>query len=509
MNPFSNQNQGNNPNTNAGNDPFSNLTNQGAANPFNSQMNQMNQMGQMGQMNQMGQLNQMGQINQMGQMGQMNQMGQMGQLNHLNQLEMNGQIGQMQYGNLNSHGMNSGGSPNLQGQKREVGTNQGTMSLGRSTSNSGGAVSNGHSNSHSPQKNKRSQGQGGTQKNQNRNRRGGKHGQFERSYSSNNDKDFIENAYFMSKDQAGCRTLQRKLDERNPEVNAEIFEKVIPHLDELMLDPFGNYLCQKVMEIANADQLSRIVRQVSRRLVEICLNSHGTRAAQKLIELVHRQQDIECIILSLRGAVVPLVKDLNGNHVVQRCLNTFKAPNNQFVYDAMEEGCVPAGTHKHGCCVMQRCIDAAQPEQLNQLVNAVIRSTMDLIEDPYGNYVVQYVLEQKNLDHNAKIARQLHGSLMPLSKQKFSSNVIEKSLELSGDRARAGLIEELCTYELHDLLLNEFGNYVIQKALEVAKPPLREKLLGRIKPCMDKLKAVNFGKKLHSKFLKKFPQLAS
>jgi Pumilio-family RNA binding repeat len=46
----------------------------------------------------------------------------------------------------------------------------------------------------------------------------------------------------MARDQGGCRFLQKKIDEANPEIIDKIFENTIDSFMELMNDPFGNYL---------------------------------------------------------------------------------------------------------------------------------------------------------------------------------------------------------------------------------------------------------------------------
>lgn len=52
------------------------------------------------------------------------------------------------------------------------------------------------------------------------------------------------------------------------------------------LDPFGNYLCQKLMEHCTDAQRTMIVEQVAEDVVNISLNMHGTRAVQKMIEFL-------------------------------------------------------------------------------------------------------------------------------------------------------------------------------------------------------------------------------
>lgn len=102
-------------------------------------------------------------------------------------------------------------------------------------------------------------------------------------------------------------------------------------------DPFGNYLCQKLLEYSTDEQRNLICESVAQDLVQISLNMHGTRAVQKMIDFLsnQRQNDtrydaqIHTIIVALSMHVVTLIKDLNGNHVVQKCLNKLAAEDNQ------------------------------------------------------------------------------------------------------------------------------------------------------------------------------------
>lgn len=67
---------------------------------------------------------------------------------------------------------------------------------------------------------------------------------------------------------------------------------------------------------------SQVLRKVvdDGKLVHVALNTHGTRAVQKLIETLSSREQRDIIIEALKDGVVQLIKDLNGNHVVQRCL---------------------------------------------------------------------------------------------------------------------------------------------------------------------------------------------
>lgn len=127
-----------------------------------------------------------------------------------------------------------------------------------------------------------------------------------------------------------------------------------------------------------------------------------------------------------------MIKDLNGNHVVQRCLQRLGPEDSQFIYDAACAHCVEIATHRHGCCVLQRCVDFATPAQKQELVGRIAENALPLSQDAFGNYVVQYVLELGQAEASRAIISVLSGKFAELSMQKFSSNVVEKCLKLGG-----------------------------------------------------------------------------
>lgn len=83
--------------------------------------------------------------------------------------------------------------------------------------------------------------------------------------------------YLMAKDQHGCRFLQRMFTEGSKEDIGMIFNEIINHVSELMIDPFGNYLIQKLLDVCDDDQRLQILYKVNRpgELIRISCNMHG------------------------------------------------------------------------------------------------------------------------------------------------------------------------------------------------------------------------------------------
>ncbi len=310
----------------------------------------------------------------------------------------------------------------------------------------------------------------------------------------------------VATDQVGCRTLQSRLQEYQDTRGAscsDFFEVVLSEaaesLHSLMVDPFGNYLCQKLFDVCTSAQRLGLLRTISIDLHVIALNMHGTRSVQKLIEAATTDAERDLIIGGLRRDFVELIKDLNGNHVIQKCLSCFSPQKNQFIFDAAASACLDIAVHQHGCCVYQRCIDSAAPAQRAALVAEVVRHCVPLIQNSYGNYVVQYTMElDGGRDHHADdIVEMVTAYGIQLATQKFSSNVIEKCLELATPHMRSVLIDAMIVDPgFPQLLRDPFGNYVVQKCMDFSTRAQLDTIADIVARNMPVLRSSPFAKRI-------------
>lgn len=59
-----------------------------------------------------------------------------------------------------------------------------------------------------------------------------------------------------------------------------------------------------------------------------------------------------------------------------------------FIYEACMQHTLEIGTHKQGCCVMQRCLEKGLRRQKLMLSSVIVNQIAGLIEDQFGNYLV-------------------------------------------------------------------------------------------------------------------------
>ncbi|KAI8634119.1 ARM repeat-containing protein [Xylariaceae sp. FL1651] len=306
--------------------------------------------------------------------------------------------------------------------------------------------------------------------------------------------------YELCKDQHGCRYLQKQLENRIPEQVHMIWMETNQHVVELMTDPFGNYLCQKLLEYCTDEERTVLIQNAAKDMVRIALNQHGTRALQKMIEFVTTSTHVQIIIEALRHRVVELIQDLNGNHVIQKCLNKLNSADADFIFSAVGTHCIEVGTHRHGCCVLQRCIDHASGAQKIWLISQITEHALRLVQDPFGNYVVQYIIDLNEPSFTEPLSLRFIGKIGQLSRHKFSSNVVEKCLRCASDESKDRMVSELLVSgEMERLLRDSFGNYVVQTALEHSSTHMKHQLVEAIRPILPNIRGTPYGRRLGAK----------
>jgi hypothetical protein len=195
------------------------------------------------------------------------------------------------------------------------------------------------------------------------------------------------------------------------------------------------------------------------------------------------ESSTDILTRALTPAAARLCIDSHGNHVIQRILLKLGHQHATFVFDAVAASVGDVARHRHGCCVIQRCLDSPPSEARGHLVHRIVDNSLDLMQDAYGNYVVQYVLDVCDDSDVHAVCESVVGRVSLLAIQKFSSNVMEKCLERCTDRVKECYLEELSDPErIRELMMDPFGNYVVQRALSVATHAQAVRLVEAMRP---------------------------
>lgn len=133
-----------------------------------------------------------------------------------------------------------------------------------------------------------------------------------------------------------------------------------------MTDVFGNYVIQKLLEFGTEEQKIALCDLLRGKVMNMSMQMYGCRTVQKAIEMLKQDMQLD-IVRELRGNVQRCVyanreivlcndcsmrlretagrrhhsfayhyrciKDQNGNHVIQKCIERVSPEHFQFVVD--------------------------------------------------------------------------------------------------------------------------------------------------------------------------------
>eukprot|EP00808_Paulinella_micropora_P004975 g78402.t1 len=333
------------------------------------------------------------------------------------------------------------------------------------------------------------------------------------------------NVAALARTQVGSRYLQNRLAELQAQSDpseakefvALLVEGLLSTLPRLMVDLFGNYLIQKLLQAATPEQRHMMVARVAPALPTISCDRQGTRAAQKLVIAAApspREQDL--ILDALlpenagpreRSRLLHVMLNPNGSHVIQTILQCFQRNRlNHIVMVGLRAAHV-LGLDPHSLCVLKHCLELAAPSDFLHTSLALLKEAEYFVSHQYGNYLVQHMMEvlcsnsayQEYVPGRSDISyadlffqtlnQALVGRYAQLSCQKYSSPVIEKCLLLGNATLRSTILGEILQPRvLLELLQDSYGNYVMQHVLQVVRPAESALLREKIRPLAHSLR---------------------
>lgn len=89
---------------------------------------------------------------------------------------------------------------------------------------------------------------------------------------------------------------------------------------------------------------------------------------KKALEVIDIDQQAK-LVKELEGNVMKCVKDQNGNHVIQKCIERVPPDLIQFIVDSFSGNVYTLATHPYGCRVIQRILEHCTQDPSNKSVS--------------------------------------------------------------------------------------------------------------------------------------------
>ena len=276
---------------------------------------------------------------------------------------------------------------------------------------------------------------------------------------------------FMAKNKQGSRMIQDRLDKGSEQERMLVLNSLLPNLNELVYDPSANFVVQKMCEYLNPEQQGVMLSFFLKQKDMVIEHPNGCRVLQKFIESTTREI-VDQLFLAVKDNLVRLCFSQNGNHIVQRFVETLPHRVGEMI-QILQPRVVNLVEDNYGCRVVQRLFDKFDIDQLEPLVKVVLANAVSLATNQYGNYVVQNILEAGKREHVDALIAAFRGRFYDFSIHKFASNVIEKCIRGATDEQRCEIFSEIIepngrieTSRILKMVGDQFGNYVIQRIIE-------------------------------------------
>ncbi|KAF2734006.1 ARM repeat-containing protein [Polyplosphaeria fusca] len=314
-------------------------------------------------------------------------------------------------------------------------------------------------------------------------------------------KDIYTHVVEFSGDQHGSRYIQQKLETANSDEKAKVFEELKKDAMQLMQDVFGNYVIQKFFEHGDQTQKRLLADRMKGQVLSLSLQMYGCRVVQKALEHILTDQQA-LLVKELEKNVLECVKDQNGNHVIQKAIERVPQKHIEFIIQAFKGHVGPLAVHPYGCRVIQRMLEYCDLSTKTFILQELHAEGSKLISDQYGNYVVQHMIDHGATEDHAKVFTLVKKDLLQFSKHKFASNVVERCLTHGTfEQRREVMLRVTAKSERGDsvlltLIKDQYGNYVIQKLLELLSDQDYDEMVDLLKPEMDKAKRCATGKQV-------------
>mmetsp|Transcript_56127 Transcript_56127/g.64405 ORF Transcript_56127/g.64405 Transcript_56127/m.64405 type:complete len:529 (+) Transcript_56127:77-1663(+) len=232
----------------------------------------------------------------------------------------------------------------------------------------------------------------------------------------------------------------------------------------------GRHLLISVLRLMHPDKTQAIFEEILPQVNVVALDAQGCHVLRTLIEAISEEQAATLASYLEESTIVTLATaSQHTRRALQTLFERHRHSGFDFIVQVIAADATRLAMTQQGCIAIMRIIENSLPHQKHHLVAGLIPSLPTLTMDPYGNYVVQCILQ--NFDANLTVSvvcDAFMGHWVPLSCNKFASNVMEKVVRMMTGSARAALVREL-VFEPSNLLClmqDGFGNFVLQAIID-------------------------------------------
>ncbi|KAJ6783713.1 hypothetical protein PWT90_05463 [Aphanocladium album] len=280
----------------------------------------------------------------------------------------------------------------------------------------------------------------------------------------------VAQAYPLMVNRFGNFLVQRCFEHGTPDQVIKIAQAIRGNTLNLSMDPFGCHVVQKAFDSVPENYKAIMVHELLRRIPETVIHRYACHVWQKLFELRWTEsppQIMTYVNEALRGMWHEVALGETGSLVVQNifenCLEEDKRPcieevlanidivahgqfGNWCIQHVCEHGAPPDrsraidhviryaseySTDQFASKVVEKCLKIGGTDFLGRYLDRVCEGRrdrtriplIDIASDQYGNYLIQWILNNATPQHREMVAAHIRKHMVSLRGSKFGSRV--------------------------------------------------------------------------------------
>ncbi len=130
---------------------------------------------------------------------------------------------------------------------------------------------------------------------------------------------------------------------------------------------------------------------------------------------------------------------------MQKALLSLGESRKAFIIEEALDKLEELSNDANGLCLIKKLIPVCSksPELVKRIVGVMAKCSVELAQNPYGNYAIQVALDSFVSEQCEPLLESLKGKYAQLSMLKFSSNAVERCLEKAELPRRNIILKEL------------------------------------------------------------------
>lgn len=268
--------------------------------------------------------------------------------------------------------------------------------------------------------------------------------------------------------QKGSRDMNKNITKFPNECKTILIHSLGKDISKVMTDIYGNYFCQELIKVSNEEQISLMIHYASIDFLNITKDYSGTHVMQAILDKITTIEQEQFICNLTKGVELEMADDSNATHVLQKIIVTIPEERRPELNEVVLSNLKSLSLKMNSVCLVKKFIGSCENLLNKQRILKILsENCVEISQNPYGNYAIQYILEEWGVNECNSIVKVIADNIASLSVQKYSSNVSEKILELLKDKKKSYCLKQLFfNSKVLNVLKNKYGRYVLQKAVK-------------------------------------------